>query len=492
MNKEDYFSHSGGTGGVETETHDVVWVTPEQNMLIISILIGLIVVLCFILGFVTMPPLMSMIQRRLPVSQEKIDRRYGTIDSWLITKRVQSHDAACEGLREAYGSAVSGPLETSEEDTVSKTDKFETAECEEIPDSAITIPPTCVNTDAPSLTANILLKKLVSASEEEDLNFDGSSAENDTVVDIEKQASGDDDDGTMEDVIDSDSIESPGCSICLEAFHVGDKVSWSTDSRCCHVFHHDCIREWLLRRIHCPCCRKVLLPVDRALVPGYQAGPMEPSQPSDLANNQSPTESSSAATNSNSMGAFSGTSKKRQNLSSRELGAYSRERMHRTTTSYYCVECELVTLHGFVIPPAPKTKRCLRNNCTTTKHKGNNQNGRNLPTGSAPSPHNRRSTPSNSWLWQVWRKWRVPPRIQEPSDMIGDAATPQRTPTNCSTAVGTTEIPSPAEETIITDDLSAGGGIEAESVDIEPIRLEVAFNDVETGLSATSSTLLEV
>eukprot|EP00550_Attheya_septentrionalis_P009186 CAMPEP_0198287088 /NCGR_PEP_ID=MMETSP1449-20131203/6011_1 /TAXON_ID=420275 /ORGANISM="Attheya septentrionalis, Strain CCMP2084" /LENGTH=199 /DNA_ID=CAMNT_0043984987 /DNA_START=46 /DNA_END=642 /DNA_ORIENTATION=- len=34
------------------------------------------------------------------------------------------------------------------------------------------------------------------------------------------------------------------CSICLEAFQVGDKISWSENIKCKHVFHHECIVHW--------------------------------------------------------------------------------------------------------------------------------------------------------------------------------------------------------------------------------------------------------
>eukprot|EP00978_Attheya_sp_CCMP212_P000355 scaffold732_cov48-Attheya_sp.AAC.6 len=49
------------------------------------------------------------------------------------------------------------------------------------------------------------------------------------------------------------------CSICLEAFQVGDKISWSENIKCKHVFHHECIVHWLIKHERCPCCRKNML-----------------------------------------------------------------------------------------------------------------------------------------------------------------------------------------------------------------------------------------
>ena len=59
---------------------------PEANMIIVGVLIALIVVLGMVLGVVTIPPLIHFFRRKIPVSQKRIDRRYATIDGWLITK----------------------------------------------------------------------------------------------------------------------------------------------------------------------------------------------------------------------------------------------------------------------------------------------------------------------------------------------------------------------------------------------------------------------
>ena len=59
---------------------------PEQNMVVVAILIALIVMLSMVLASVTVPPLLHMIRRKIPVPQARIDRRYATIDGWLIIK----------------------------------------------------------------------------------------------------------------------------------------------------------------------------------------------------------------------------------------------------------------------------------------------------------------------------------------------------------------------------------------------------------------------
>ena len=55
--------------------------------------------------------------------------------------------------------------------------------------------------------------------------------------------------------------DSSACVICLEHFRVGDAVTWSKEMKCLHVFHHDCIMQWLENPKHddCPSCRTPIL-----------------------------------------------------------------------------------------------------------------------------------------------------------------------------------------------------------------------------------------
>ena len=57
------------------------------------------------------------------------------------------------------------------------------------------------------------------------------------------------------------------CAVCLTKYEVSNRVCWSSNSECSHVFHEDCMLHWLvvlgrsqgkLLEFHksCPCCRK--------------------------------------------------------------------------------------------------------------------------------------------------------------------------------------------------------------------------------------------
>jgi Ring finger domain len=59
------------------------------------------------------------------------------------------------------------------------------------------------------------------------------------------------------------------CSICLCEYTVGSDVVWSSNPQCEHVFHKDCIEQWLMKQREgplCPCCRRdfVIDPFDDA------------------------------------------------------------------------------------------------------------------------------------------------------------------------------------------------------------------------------------
>jgi hypothetical protein len=76
-------------------------------------------------------------------------------------------------------------------------------------------------------------------------------------------ASNDVEKGTLDENEES-SMVSPTCSICLAEYKQNDLVSHSSNPECQHVFHKDCILEWLLSTIgeaECPICRREFLPL---------------------------------------------------------------------------------------------------------------------------------------------------------------------------------------------------------------------------------------
>lgn len=57
---------------------------------------------------------------------------------------------------------------------------------------------------------------------------------------------------------DNESVQDP-CPICLEEYKDGDEICWSHSEACEHVFHRNCIFEWLVRHDECPICRQNFL-----------------------------------------------------------------------------------------------------------------------------------------------------------------------------------------------------------------------------------------
>jgi len=49
------------------------------------------------------------------------------------------------------------------------------------------------------------------------------------------------------------------CSICLEPFESEEEVAWSKHMKCQHIFHADCLEQWLMKHDDCPICRKTFI-----------------------------------------------------------------------------------------------------------------------------------------------------------------------------------------------------------------------------------------
>ncbi|CAJ1968611.1 unnamed protein product [Cylindrotheca closterium] len=244
----------------------------HENMAIVGVLIGLITFLSFVLVWIMFPPLMDLIRRKMPVSQKRIDRRYATIDGWLISKRVQPHDACCEllirQLAENPEKYVKPPCTSCSSDTSSATQSScSGSSCSGCSNSSSN------KKDAPPpqkryiFNPGAMLTKLSSIhweTEDADKQKGDDMIEEDPELQLEEpqddQSVSTDGDDLMDD---NGDIMNKKCAICLEKFRIGEAVSWSCDISCQHVFHHECLRNWLLRRVQCPCCRTIVLPVDK-------------------------------------------------------------------------------------------------------------------------------------------------------------------------------------------------------------------------------------
>jgi hypothetical protein len=45
------------------------------------------------------------------------------------------------------------------------------------------------------------------------------------------------------------------CPICIDEYEIGDEICSSPNEECPHVFHVDCMTQWLLKHGDCPLCR---------------------------------------------------------------------------------------------------------------------------------------------------------------------------------------------------------------------------------------------
>jgi len=90
------------------------------------------------------------------------------------------------------------------------------------------------------------------------------------------------------------------CAVCLMEYEITERVSWSSNPGCTHVFHEDCVVEWLVSlgrtkskmkrfsedpteaqllnyELECPCCRQEFISRGHAGVPSNDSGGAEES-----------------------------------------------------------------------------------------------------------------------------------------------------------------------------------------------------------------------
>eukprot|EP00523_Entomoneis_sp_CCMP467_P002285 CAMPEP_0168748246 /NCGR_PEP_ID=MMETSP0724-20121128/16076_1 /TAXON_ID=265536 /ORGANISM="Amphiprora sp., Strain CCMP467" /LENGTH=525 /DNA_ID=CAMNT_0008796067 /DNA_START=57 /DNA_END=1634 /DNA_ORIENTATION=+ len=59
--------------------------------------------------------------------------------------------------------------------------------------------------------------------------------------------------------VDEESDHQSTCIVCLNSYNQGDVIAWSPNPQCQHIFHRDCITEWLQKNVSCPVCRNPFL-----------------------------------------------------------------------------------------------------------------------------------------------------------------------------------------------------------------------------------------
>jgi hypothetical protein len=81
-----------------TTTVTIVRLGGDMHWIIVGILIGLVCILSGVLMYLLYPPIRNYIRRKIPVNPEKIQRRYQTIDGWMVTKVHTFCSCACSVL----------------------------------------------------------------------------------------------------------------------------------------------------------------------------------------------------------------------------------------------------------------------------------------------------------------------------------------------------------------------------------------------------------
>jgi Ring finger domain len=151
-------------------------------------------------------------------SKQKEVARYNNIENWIVSKRIHLHDDLCA---KCIGLPVTNFVdsENKDPDTVNRK-RCNTEPLFDLEEDG---------DEESSLSSSSMSNKSSSNASSSDEHHHGRGGE---------------------------------CSICFEKLLVHEIASWSPNPECHHVFHHACIKEWLLHNAGCPTCRATFLPVD--------------------------------------------------------------------------------------------------------------------------------------------------------------------------------------------------------------------------------------
>lgn len=62
------------------------------------------------------------------------------------------------------------------------------------------------------------------------------------------------------------------CPICIDEYEIGDEICSSPNKDCPHVFHVECMTEWLMKHSDCPLCRADYLKINEGDIVDLESG----------------------------------------------------------------------------------------------------------------------------------------------------------------------------------------------------------------------------
>jgi len=200
----------------------------------VRVIIALIVMISFLV-LLFGPWVCLFVKRLWLASKTRRNRRYVITERWLISKRARKHDFMCatriQKLNESQSSKL-GKCTTS----VTTTTKAWQAESRKFQ----------VGFDDDEIIPTILPTE--SYDTVETVGTNGSDERH-----LRRFSTTDD---------SSCRVNDKECPICMSPMVAGEIVSWSPNQACNHVYHHECIKEWLLHHMNCPFCRATFLLCD--------------------------------------------------------------------------------------------------------------------------------------------------------------------------------------------------------------------------------------